>query len=118
MKFWSNFAKESIPGESTNSIKWEPYDTNKSRNGKFLILDKKKEMQMSYDSNTFESLMDELYLDTRLNDLEKCVVLLQMLTYVGNDLYDEKSQRYKGQCDRKVSEQFLIDNFSFRILNS
>ncbi len=113
MKFWSNFAKESIPGESTNSIKWEPYDTNKSRNGKFLILDKKKEMQMSYDSNTFESLMDELYLDTRLNDLEKCVVLLQMLTYVGNDLYDEKSQRYKGQCDRKVSEQFLIDNSSF-----
>ena len=80
---------------------------------KFLILDKKKEMQMSYDSNTFESLMDELYLDTRLNDLEKCVVLLQMLTYVGNDLYDEKSQRYKGQCDRKVSEQFLIDNSSF-----
>ena len=113
MKFWSNFAKESIPGESTNSIKWEPYDINKSRNGKFLILDKKKEMQMSYDTNTFESLMDELYLDTRLNDLEKCVVLLQMLTYVGNDLYDEKSQRYKGQCDRKVSEQFLIDNSSF-----
>lgn len=113
MKFWSNFAKESIPGESTNSIKWEPYDINKGRNGKFLILDKKKEMQMSYDTNTFESLMDELYLDIRLNDLEKCVVLLQMLTYVGNDLYDEKSQRYKGQCDRKVSEQFLIDNSSF-----
>ena len=36
---------------------------------------------MSYDINTFESLMDDLYLDIRLDDLEKCVILLQMLTF-------------------------------------
>mgnify|MGYP001272554495 CR=1 FL=1 len=113
MKFWTNFAKDSSPGESTNSVKWEPYDINKSRNGKFLIIDKRKDMQISYDTNTFESLMDELYLDIRLDDLEKCVVLLQMLTFVGNDLYDEKSQRYKGQCNRKLSEKFIIDNASY-----
>ena len=64
-------------------------------------------MQMSYDTNTFESLIDELFLDTRLDKIEKCVVLFQMLTYVGNDLYDKKSQRYKGQCNRKNSEKFL-----------
>ena len=108
MKLWTNFAKDNSPGESTNSVKWESYDINKSRNGKFLIIDKKKDMKMSYDINTFESLMDDLYLDIRLDDLEKCVILLQMLTFVGNDLYDEKSQRYKGQCDRKVSEKFPI----------
>ena len=113
MKFWTNFAKDGLPGESTNSVKWEPYDVNKSRNGKFLIIDKKKHLQMSYDTNTFESLMDDLYLDIRLDDLEKCVVLLQILTFVGNDLYDEKSKRYKGQCDRKASEKFLIDNASY-----
>ena len=113
MKFWTNFAKDSVPGESSNSVKWEPYDINKSRNGKFLIIDKKKNMQMSYDINTFESLMDELYLDIRLDELEKCVVLFQMLTFVGNDLYDKKSQKYKGQCDRKISEKFLIDNASY-----
>ena len=113
MKFWTNFAKDSMPGESTNSVKWEPYDINKSRNGRFLIIDKKKKMQMSYDTNTFESLIDELSLDTRLDKIEKCVVLFQMLTYVGNDLYDKKSQRYKGQCNRKNSEKFLIDNASF-----
>ncbi len=113
MKFWTNFAKDSVPGESSNSVKWEPYDINKSRNGKFLIIDKKKNMQMSYDINTFESLMDELYLDIRLDELEKCVVLFQMLTFVGNDVYDKKSQKYKGQCDRKISEKFLIDNASY-----
>ncbi len=113
MKFWTNFAKNGVPGESTNSIKWEPYDINKIRNGKFLVIDKKKDLKMSYDTNTFESLIDDLYLDIRLDELEKCVVLLQMLTFVGNDLYDEKSQEYKGQCDRKASEKFLIDNASF-----
>ena len=113
MKFWTNFAKNGVPGESTNSIKWEPYDINKSRNGKFLVIDKKKDLKMSYDTNTFESLIDDLYLDIRLDELEKCVVLLQMLTFVGNDLYEEKSQEYKGQCDRKASEKFLIDNASF-----
>jgi hypothetical protein len=57
--------------------------------------------------------MNDLYVDKRLNDLEKCVVLLQMLTYVGNDIYDEKSHKYRGECDRSVSEEFLINNASF-----
>jgi len=113
MQYWTNFAKYGEPGKSTNSVKWQPYDINKSRNGKFLIIDKKKHLKMSFDSNTFETLMDELYVDIRLTDLEKCVVLLQMLTFVGNDLYQEKSGGYKGTCDRAASEKFLIDNASF-----
>ena len=113
MQYWTNFAKYGEPGESTNSVKWEPYDINKSRNGKFLIIDKKKYLEMSFDSNTFETLMDELYVDIRLTDLEKCVVLLQMLTFVGNDLYQEKSGSYQGTCDRAASEKFLVDNASF-----
>tara|TARA_Y200000002_G_C22615051_1_gene635606 strand:+ start:398 stop:751 length:354 start_codon:yes stop_codon:yes gene_type:complete len=113
MQYWTNFAKYGEPGESTNLVKWEPYDTNKSRNGKFLIIDKKKHMEMSFDSNNFETLMNELYVDIRLTDLEKCVVLLQMLTFVGNDLYQDKSGSYKGTCDREESEKFLIDNASF-----
>ncbi|MAX49367.1 MAG: hypothetical protein CMD75_00855 [Gammaproteobacteria bacterium] len=113
MQYWTNFAKYGEPGESTNSVKWEPYDINKNRNGKFLVIDKKKYMKMSFDSNTFETLMDELYLDIRLTELEKCVVLLQMLTFVGNDLYKEKSGSYKGSCQRSASEKFLIDNASF-----
>ena len=113
MQYWTNFAKYGKPGESINSVRWEPYDINKSRNGKFLVIDKKKHMEMSFDSNTFETLMDELYVDIRLTDLEKCVVLLQMLTFVGNDLYQEKSGSYQGTCDRAASEKFLIDNASF-----
>ena len=36
-----------------------------------------------------------------------------MLTFVGNDLYQDKSGSYKGTCDREESEKFLIDNASF-----
>ena len=36
-----------------------------------------------------------------------------MLTYVGDDLYDEYESEYSGECERKESEKFLIDNSDF-----
>ena len=58
MKFWTNFAKYGVPGESTNSIKWEPYDINKSRNGKFLIIDEPTEGLDSFGIKTFYDAMN------------------------------------------------------------
>ena len=68
---------------------------------------------MSSDKISFESLVDNLYKETEITDLEKCVVLLQMLTFVGDDLYDNYSNNYSGSCDRNNSEKFLKDNASF-----
>jgi len=51
--------------------------------------------------------------DRRLSDLEKCVVLLQMFTYVGDDLYDENIKNYPDKCSREESLNFLIDNASY-----
>jgi hypothetical protein len=48
-----------------------------------------------------------------VTDLEKCVVVLQVLTFVGDDLYDKYINEYPGTCDRKASEKFLKDNASF-----
>jgi len=39
--------------------------------------------------------------------------LLQMFTFVGDDLYDENIQYYPGKCNRSEAEQFLIENASF-----
>ncbi len=113
MRLWTNFAKHGEPGETTNSIKWDRYDAKKNMNGKFLVIDKKRHIKMSSDTNSFETLIDELYVDQSLDDLEKCVILYQMLTYVGNDLYKEKSNYYKGSCNRQASEKFIIDNASY-----
>ncbi|MDC1190017.1 carboxylesterase family protein [Gammaproteobacteria bacterium] len=111
MKFWSNFAKEGAPGKSTNSIKWDAYDDADRSN--FMILDRRSNLKMSSDTISFESLVADLYKETKVTDLEKCVVLLQMLTFVGNDLYDDYANGYQGSCDRGNAKKFLKDNASF-----
>ena len=111
IKFWANFAKEGAPGKSTNSIKWNSYnDPDKSN---FIILDNRANLKMSSDTASFESLVRDLHEETNVTDLEKCVVLLQMLTFVGDDLYDEYINSYPGNCVRSESEKFLKDNASF-----
>ena len=111
MKFWANFAREGTPGKSTNSIKWNAYnDPDKSN---FIILDNRANLNMSSDMISFKSLVSDLDKETDVTDLEKCVVLLQMLTFVGDDLYDKYINSYPGNCIRSESEKFLKDNASF-----
>ena len=109
MRFWTNFAKNGVPGKSTNGKHWISY--NKERN--FIIIDKKSNLEMQTDNVSYQSLANELYKDKRVSSLEKCVILLQMFTFVGNDIYNNEIKNYQGQCDRKDSEQFLKDNASF-----
>ncbi len=113
MRFWANFAKYGEPGKSTNSVNWEPIVNDGNLGTSFIVLDSKQNLKNSSVSNTFKSLAEELYLDKRVNDLEKCVILLQMFTFVGNDLYDENIKNYPGKCERSLSENFLVDNASF-----
>ena len=113
MRFWTNFAKNGEPGESTNSIKWDPIVKDKELTSSYIILDRKENLKMNNNKKTFKTLAEELYIDKRVNDLEKCVILLQMFTFVGNDLYDENIRHYPGECDRSLSENFLIENASF-----
>ena len=109
MNFWSNFAKNGYPGSSTNSIEWKSYNEDSS----FMILDNKNNLKMYSDNNSFKNLSMQLFEDERVNDLEKCVILLQMFTFVGNDIYDENIGHYPGRCDRSKSERFLMDNASY-----
>ena len=112
MKFWTNFAYTGSPGQSTNSIDWKPYvvDNNEFN---YMILDNKKNLMMKKDAISYESLVSMLRSDERLNNLEKCVVLLQIFTYVGEDIYDKNISNYPYKCSRKDSEKFLVENASF-----
>ncbi len=109
MLLWTNFAKNGDPGLSTNNVRWEPYN---STSQSFLIIDNKKNLKMSDGKTSLKTLTEELYKDSRLNKLEKCVVLYQMFTFVGNDEYDKHIKNYQGKCDRKISEKFIVDNAS------
>ena len=113
MKFWTNFAKTGKPGKSTNSVKWESIVNNGDLGNSYIILDSRQNLKMNSEIKTFKSLAEELYEDNRVNELEKCVILLQMFTFVGNDFYDENIKYYPGSCNRSKAENFLIENASF-----
>ena len=113
MRFWANFAKNGEPGDSTNSVEWLPYGGLENIDSSFMVLDNRANLMMSSDSISFESLAKDLYKETAVTDLEKCVVLLQMYTFVGDDFYDNYINNYPGDCSRSESEFFLKDNASF-----
>jgi hypothetical protein len=111
MKFWTNFAKTGSPGFSTNGIEWEKYfDENKKS---YLVIDNKKNLKMESLVPNFKNLVNDLAKDDSLNSLEKCVVLFQMGTYVGLDIYEDLEKIYIKKCDVNKSMQFLNENASF-----
>jgi len=112
MKFWSNFAKYGKPGFSTNNIKWDLYNVDKNNAYSYILLDKRKHLKMTSDDLTIQKLTKEVFIDERLTEIEKCVVLYQMFTYVGADIYDENIKEYPGICNREESESFIINNAS------
>ena len=113
MQFWTNFAKNGKPGISSNGVEWKKYSGQENAPSNYMILDNRRNLRMHADEFSFYSLAKDLHKENALTNLEKCVVLLQMLTYVGDDLYDEYLDHYPGKCDRAESEQFLKDNASF-----
>ena len=112
MKFWSNFAKDGKPGISSNGIEWNSYN-HLQDSKKFMILDNKKNMKMVDSETTYQSLVKELNNDKRVNELERCVILYQMGTFVGNDILDEISQYANFSCKRSEAKKFLEENASF-----
>ena len=113
MNFWANFAKTGRPGISSNNQEWIKYNGLNEVDSNFMVLDNRKNLKMDKDQNSFKSLVNDLYYENEITDLEKCVVLLQMLTFVGDDLYDDYVDFYPGKCDRNDAEEFLKANASF-----
>jgi para-nitrobenzyl esterase len=113
MNFWANFAKTGKPGISSNKQEWIKYNGLNKIDSNFMILDNRKNLKMEKDQNSFKSLVNDLYYEEDITDLEKCVALLQMLTFVGDDLYDDYIDFYPGQCNRGDAENFLRENASF-----
>ena len=113
MSFWTNFAKNGNPGHSSNQKEWLPYNNLENNKSNFIILDNKANLKMGTDTNSYESLAINLHKETEVSNLEKCVILLQMYTFVGNDIYKKYISNYPGDCNRIDSENFLKTNSSY-----
>ena len=112
MLFWSNFAKNGNPGTSSNGVTWNAYNQNLSKDN-FLILDNKKNLKMINSFTTYKDLVEELNYDNRVNEIERCVILYQMGTFVGNDIFDGISKHASFKCNRDDAKKFLQENDSF-----
>jgi len=110
MNFWANFAETGTPGVSTNNIEWKKFKHNNDLNNYFIVLDKRKNLKIHEFNKNFDDLINELYSDSRLNNIEKCVVLFQLGTLIGNDIYYELKTKYKGICNKNESIDFLLKN--------
>jgi para-nitrobenzyl esterase len=113
MLFWTNFAKTGKPGASSNKKEWLKYNSLNASESNYLVLDNKRNLKMESDQISFETLVNDLYYEKSITELEKCVVLLQMLTFVGDDLYNKYADSYPGKCKRVNAEDFLKANASF-----
>jgi para-nitrobenzyl esterase len=111
MLLWSNFAKNGVPGVSTNGIEWLSYNSLEETN--FLILDNKRNMKIANLYSSYKELVEQLNYDARVNELERCVILYQMGTFVGNDIFNDIKQFSNFGCDRKDAKKFLEANASF-----
>ena len=78
-----------------------------------MILDNKSNMKIESSNTTYKSLVEELNNDNRVNELERCVILYQMGTFVGNDILDDISSYANFSCKRADSKKFLEENASF-----
>ena len=57
-------------------------------NSTYMILIEKRYEVKNF-SMSYKSLVEELNFDNRVNQLEKCVILYQMGSLIGNDIFDE-----------------------------
>ena len=110
MRFWTNFAKFGEPGESSNKIKWEKYSPEKQS---FIVLDKKRNMKTIEINFTYKTLVEELNEDQRVNNVEKCVILYQMSSLVGNDIFNQLIKDATFPCKKSDAIKFLEENDSF-----
>lgn len=78
-----------------------------------MILDRKKDMKLKNYSISYKLLVEELNIDKRVNQLEKCVILYQMGSLIGNDIFDDIKLFATFECSRKNAIEFLEANSEY-----
>tara|TARA_B100000941_G_scaffold80436_1_gene55099 strand:+ start:1220 stop:3043 length:1824 start_codon:yes stop_codon:yes gene_type:complete len=112
MKAWSSFARNGKP--SIESIDWLKFDSNARS---FLKLDKDKDIRNISDAN--KDLLSILTFDDFSGtDLEKCLLVYEVFTNVGDRLYNDFLKWNDGYCtkyniqkERKAIENTIVEKY-------
>jgi len=99
MNFWTEFAKNGSPGESSNGILWNKYNPNTDK--VILNIDEKKDLRIDNLNLSMKALVSEILLSGVIDNEEKCVLLYETTNYVGDNSFDEFVKDVNFNCSRK-----------------
>jgi hypothetical protein len=75
-----------------------------------MILDKRSNLGITNFNKNLDSLITELELSSVINSREKCALLFQVTTFVGEDIFDDYQDRLDGKCTKNLAKAFLDEN--------
>ena len=111
MNFWSNFAREGVPGNSTNKISWTKYDPLKDMS--ILHIDEKKSLKVSKLDLNLDILVEDILNTTKLNIEEKCIILYETTNYIGDNSFEKYVNKLPYECSRDEALRISEKNSSY-----
>ena len=108
MDFWTNFAKNSVPGKSSNNINWDSFNPDGEKS--ILLIDEKKNLKISSFDIKLKSLVDEIDTTNYLSDEEKCILLYETTNYLGENSFDIFSNEISFSCSREEALKISDNN--------
>ena len=98
MSFWTEFAKNGVPGRSSNDINWEKYNPQSNKN--ILYIDEKKELRIEKLDLSMQGLVNEILSSKIIDNEEKCILLYETTNYIGDNSFDEFVNDVNFKCSR------------------
>ena len=99
MNFWTEFAKNGTPGESSNGIFWNKYNPNIDKI--ILNIDEKKDLKVNNLDLSMQALVSEILLSGIIDNEEKCILLYETTNYIGDNSFDEFVKELNFNCSRE-----------------
>ena len=111
MNFWSNFARDGVPGNSTNKISWTKYDPLQDMS--ILHIDEKKSLKVSKLDLNLDILVEDILNTTKLNIEEKCIILYETTNYIGDNSFEKYVNKLPYECSRDEALRISEKNSSY-----
>ncbi|MFT5484912.1 MAG: para-nitrobenzyl esterase [Halieaceae bacterium] len=107
MRAWANFARGGTPGNA-GSTHWDSYSVASPA---FMVLDIDKNLALATEAKTLASLLADVDKTPLLSSLQKCLLVWDSLTKVGEPDYTSYHRWNEGQCTdtNAALEQDRID---------
>ena len=98
MAAWGNFARTGHPGQ----VRGNPWPLFTDVAPHTIIFDSPGEDWLTVESPTLEGLLREAAEPSMLSDLERCLLVWELVTNIGNPAYTEYDRWDNGACQGTV----------------